>query len=73
MEDQYEKELVDVLKVESTSEFRQWCGLLWEEHRVEVYNWTGKNVDYTSSQFFAKNKWYLKSLYVSRGDKRWNF
>lgn len=55
------------------SEFRIWCQTLWQEHKTEVFNWTGKDVDYTPEQFFSKNRWHLKALYVSRGKERWNF
>ena len=55
------------------SEFRIWCQTMWQEQKTEVFNWTGKDVDYTSEQFFSKNRWHLKALYVSRGKDRWNF
>jgi len=68
-----ENEIKDPLAGEPLTDFRMWCSTLWEEHKDEVFNWTGKKVDYTSAQFFHKNKWYLKSLYVSRRKNRWNF
>ena len=58
---------------DKSSDFRVWCQVLWQEHKKEVFNWTGKDVNYSSKKFFSKNKWYLKSLYVSKGNKRWEF
>ena len=68
-----DNEIKDPLAINAMSDFRIWCSAMWEEHRDEVFNWTGKRVDYTSDQFFRKNKLYLKSLYTSRGKDRWEF
>jgi hypothetical protein len=43
--------------------FRLWLQNMWYEHREEVLEWTGKEVEYTSEQYFAKYKWFLRTLY----------
>ena len=45
------------------SEFRLFCNDKWYEHKDEVYAWTGKPVQGTPEQYFAKYKWFLKTLY----------
>ena len=54
------------LELPTPSPFRLFCRQLWEEHRDEVFSCTGKQVAYTSYQFFSKNKYYIKSLYKAR-------
>lgn len=63
----------DFILATPQSDFRSWCNALWQEHKTEVFNWTNKPVNYTSQQFFSKNKWYIKSLYKSKGKDRWEF
>ena len=63
----------DPLKMVEPSKFRQFCNHLWQEHKDEVFDWTGHPVTYTSKQFFSKNKWYIRSLYVSKSEDSWKF
>jgi len=40
--------------------FRTWCREKWYEHCDEIMAWTGQNVKYLSSEYFAMYKWWLK-------------
>ena len=59
-------EYKEPLEMTQISPFRLFCRQLWEEHRDEVFNWTGESVTYTADQFFSKNKYYIKSLFKAR-------
>mgnify|MGYP003667450576 FL=1 len=45
--------------------FRRWCQETWFDHCDEVERWTGKVPNYTATEYFAKQKWFLKRQYQS--------
>jgi len=63
---------MDQLPLPDVSPFRLFCRELWEEHRDEVFQWTGTPVTYTSEQFFVKNKWHIRSIFQARKRKNDN-
>jgi hypothetical protein len=45
------------------SPFRQFCSMMWEEHKDEIFSWTGKLVEYDSDYYFRKHRWLLKKMF----------
>ena len=45
------------------SNFRTWLNDMWYEHKEEVLNYTGNNVDYPMEVYILKYKWWLKAIY----------
>jgi hypothetical protein len=59
------KDLEKILEIETVSPFRAFAMNVWQDHKDEVFYWESRIVEYTSKQYFAENKWYLKKLYKS--------
>jgi hypothetical protein len=51
--------------MKESSPFRQFCQEMWFEHKDEILAWTRKPVDYSSDEYFSKQRWMLKRLYKS--------
>jgi len=49
------------------SPFELWLHRMWNEHVEEVREWTGSPPTYTAAEYFGKYKWWLRTLYRSRG------
>lgn len=59
------KDLEKVLEIATVSPFRAFAMNMWQDHKEEVFTWEGDLVQYTSKDYFSKNKWFLKKLYKS--------
>jgi hypothetical protein len=46
--------------------FRAWCQLMWYEHLDEFEGWFRRRPDYTSTDYFANYKYWLKREYKHR-------
>lgn len=49
--------------------FRIWCQEKWFEHKDELLLYQG-SVSYTSAEYFAKYKYWLKREYKFQKDKQ---
>ena len=49
--------------IPTPSNFRTWLNDMWYEHKEEVLNYTGNNVDYPMEVYILKYKWWLKAIY----------
>lgn len=48
--------------------FRTWCQEKWYEHCNEFESWFKRQPDYTSKEYFAKYKYWLKREYRYQND-----
>jgi hypothetical protein len=45
------------------SHFRRWLQEMWYEHCDEILLWSHSKVQYPSSEYFRKYKWWLRAMY----------
>lgn len=53
-----------------TSAFALWLAELWQEHQTEIRDWEGKVVEYDMQYWFTKHKWFLKHMYLNKGNNK---
>ena len=47
--------------------FRIWLQQQWLDHVDEVREWTGVAPAYTAADYFRAYRWWLRTIYRSRG------
>lgn len=46
------------------SDFRMFCHNKWNEHKDEIFAWTGETrLGYDDKYYFRKHRWLLKAMY----------
>jgi hypothetical protein len=46
------------------SDFRLFCHHKWNEHKDEIFSWTGQiDPGYDDKYYFRKHRWLLKAMY----------
>lgn len=46
------------------SDFRLFCHHKWNEHKDEIFAWTGKvQLEYDDKYYFRKHRWLLKAMF----------
>jgi hypothetical protein len=53
---------------DNVSHFRVWCYARWLDHCDEILEWTGTPCTYSASEYFSRNKWWLKSAFKESKD-----
>lgn len=48
------------------SRFRNFCTEKWYEHREELLTWEGRLPNYGSEEYFHRNKWTLKRMFIEQ-------
>ena len=48
------------------SNFRHFCNEKWYEHVDELREWEQRHPSYGVEQYFHKNKWVLKRMYIEQ-------
>ena len=63
------KELVGDTDWQVPSDFRLFCHNKWNEHKDEIFAWTGKvEPDYDDKYYFRKHRWLLKAMFKEQKD-----
>ena len=49
------------------SHFRMWLNKIWQEHKQEVFDYTGIVLkDEQQIDYIRRNRWFLKALYQGK-------
>lgn len=43
--------------------FARWLQEMWYLHTKEIEEWTGKIPEYSSQEYFQRNRWWLRNMY----------